>query len=91
MAFRSAYIVQPLGLRCRPRSQHLSLGSSRRKQQNLRPVPRATNLPLAKVLELNRRAIRRRFEQRFTVERMAGDYVVMYREVVERGRRPHSS
>jgi glycosyltransferase involved in cell wall biosynthesis len=40
-------------------------------------------IPLAKVLD--RSAIRRRFEERFSVERMARDYLDLYREVL-RGR-----
>jgi hypothetical protein len=34
---------------------------------------------------LDRRAIRRRFEERFSVERMARDYVTLYGEILERG------
>jgi glycosyltransferase involved in cell wall biosynthesis len=40
-------------------------------------VPRA--------IALDRRAIRRRFEERFTVERMARDYMALYGEVLRRG------
>jgi glycosyltransferase involved in cell wall biosynthesis len=36
-------------------------------------------------MKLDRRTIRRRFERRFTVERMAEDYVALYREVLDRG------
>jgi glycosyltransferase involved in cell wall biosynthesis len=39
-------------------------------------VPRA--------IALDRRAIRRRFEKRFAVERMAGDYLALYGEVLGR-------
>src|SRR5262249_31314058 len=35
-------------------------------------------------LALDRREIRRRFEERFTVERMACDYVALYSEVIRR-------
>jgi len=38
-----------------------------------------------KALSLDRSAVRRRFEQRFTVERMAGDYIALYGEVLRRG------
>ena len=40
-------------------------------------------IPLAKTLD--RRAIRRRFEERFSVERMARDYVRLYSEILRRG------
>lgn len=40
-------------------------------------------IPLAKALD--RGAIRRRFEERFSAERMARDYVALYREVLRRG------
>jgi glycosyltransferase involved in cell wall biosynthesis len=40
-------------------------------------------IPLAKTL--NRGAIRRRFEERFSVERMARDYVALYGEVLRHG------
>src|SRR6202023_2850069 len=40
-------------------------------------------IPLAKTLD--RRAIRRRFEERFSVERMARDYVTLYGEILRRG------
>ena len=40
-------------------------------------------IPLAKALD--RGAIRRRFEERFSVERMARDYVALYGEVLRRG------
>ena len=36
-------------------------------------------------ISLDRHAIRRRFEERFTVERMARDYVAIYHEVLDRG------
>ena len=39
-------------------------------------------IPLAKTLD--RRAIRRRFEERFSVERMARDYVTLYGEIFRR-------
>jgi glycosyltransferase involved in cell wall biosynthesis len=38
-----------------------------------------------RTVALDRRAIRRRFEQRFTVERMARDYVALYSDVLRRG------
>jgi hypothetical protein len=34
---------------------------------------------------LDRNAIRRRFEERFAVQRMAGEYLALYREVLRRG------
>jgi hypothetical protein len=34
-------------------------------------------------LDLDRARIRERFEQRYTVERMAGDYLAIYRELLE--------
>jgi len=37
-----------------------------------------------KAIALDRRAIRRRFEERFSVERMAQDYVELYRDVLNR-------
>src|ERR1700730_3105026 len=40
-------------------------------------------IPLAKTLD--RGAIRRRFEERFSVERMARDYVMLYSEILRRG------
>jgi Glycosyl transferases group 1 len=40
-------------------------------------------IPLAKTLD--RRAIRRRFEERFSVERMARDYLTLYSEILRRG------
>jgi glycosyltransferase involved in cell wall biosynthesis len=40
-------------------------------------------IPLAPALD--RDAIRRRFEERFSVERMAGDYLERYNEVLRRG------
>jgi glycosyltransferase involved in cell wall biosynthesis len=40
-------------------------------------------IPLAQPLDRN--AIRRRFEERFSVERMAGDYLERYDEVLRRG------
>ena len=39
---------------------------------------------LPRVLALNRRRIRRRFEQRFTATRMAKDYLAVYRSLLER-------
>ncbi len=50
-------------------------------------------IPLAKTLD--RGMIRRRFEERFTVERMAHDYLDLYAEVMRRGgaaeRGPHTA
>ncbi|HZU90834.1 MAG TPA: hypothetical protein VE993_16410, partial [Stellaceae bacterium] len=40
-------------------------------------------VPLAK--ELDRAAVRRRFEERFSAERMARDYVALYRGLFGRG------
>jgi glycosyltransferase involved in cell wall biosynthesis len=40
-------------------------------------------ISLAKTLDC--RAIRRRFEERFSVERMARDYVTLYSEILRRG------
>jgi Glycosyl transferases group 1 len=39
---------------------------------------------LPQVLALDRRAVRRRFEQRFSSARMATDYVALYRSLLER-------
>jgi hypothetical protein len=39
---------------------------------------------LPRVLALDRRAVRRRFEQRFSSARMAADYVAVYRSLLER-------
>jgi glycosyltransferase involved in cell wall biosynthesis len=39
---------------------------------------------LPRALELDRRAVRRRFEERFSVERMARDYVALYDEALHR-------
>ena len=42
---------------------------------------------LADVISLDRRAVRRRFEERFTAARMAKDYVRLYRRLLaKRGR-----
>jgi glycosyltransferase involved in cell wall biosynthesis len=43
-------------------------------------------VPLA--LRLDRRAIRERFEERFTTERMAGDYLALYRRALSRHSAP---
>jgi glycosyltransferase involved in cell wall biosynthesis len=40
----------------------------------------AAAVPLAK--QLDRRAIRKRFEERFTAERMARDYLTLYQRVL---------
>ena len=39
---------------------------------------------LPRVIALDRRAVRRRFEQRFSSARMATDYVAVYRSLLER-------
>jgi hypothetical protein len=39
---------------------------------------------LPQVLALDRRAVRRRFEQRFSSARMATDYVTLYRSLLDR-------
>ena len=39
---------------------------------------------LPRVMELDRRAVRRRFEERFSSTRMATDYVAVYRSLLER-------
>jgi glycosyltransferase involved in cell wall biosynthesis len=39
---------------------------------------------LPRVIELDRRAVRRRFEQRFSSARMAADYVAVYRSLLQR-------
>ena len=39
---------------------------------------------LPQVLALDRRAVRRRFEQRFSSVRMATDYVALYRSLLKR-------
>jgi glycosyltransferase involved in cell wall biosynthesis len=41
-------------------------------------------IPLAQALD--RDAIRGRFEKSFSVERMAGDYVMLYNELIRSGR-----
>jgi len=42
---------------------------------------------LADVISLDRRAVRRRFEERFSASRMAKDYVRLYRKLLaKRGR-----
>lgn len=40
---------------------------------------------LSRVLRLDRRTVRRRFEERFSAERMARDYVSVYRRLVRQG------
>jgi hypothetical protein len=37
---------------------------------------------LPEVLKLDRRAVRRRFEQRFSSARMSADYVALYRSLI---------
>ena len=39
---------------------------------------------LPRVIELDRHAVRRRFEQRFSSARMATDYVAVYRSLLKR-------
>src|SRR5229473_6435089 len=39
---------------------------------------------LAQVLSLDRRAVRRRFEERFSATRMAKDYIQVYRSLMRR-------
>jgi hypothetical protein len=39
---------------------------------------------LPRVIALDRRAVRRRFEQRFSSVRMAKDYVAVYRSLLKR-------
>jgi hypothetical protein len=39
---------------------------------------------LPQVLSLDRRAVRRRFEQRFSAARMAKDYIQVYRSLMKR-------
>ena len=39
---------------------------------------------LPRVIALDRRAVRRRFEERFSAVRMATDYVALYRSLLER-------
>jgi glycosyltransferase involved in cell wall biosynthesis len=39
---------------------------------------------LPRVLALDRRAVRRRFEERFSATRMATDYVALYRSLLQR-------
>jgi hypothetical protein len=39
---------------------------------------------LPRVMELDRRAVRRRFEERFSSTRMATDYVAVYRSLLDR-------
>jgi hypothetical protein len=38
---------------------------------------------LPEVLKLDRRAVRRRFEQRFSAARMSADYVALYRSLIK--------
>jgi glycosyltransferase involved in cell wall biosynthesis len=40
---------------------------------------------LPRAIAFDRMRIRRRFEERFSVERMASDYTALYREVLSRG------
>ncbi len=42
------------------------------------------NLTLPRVMALDRRAVRRRFEERFSATRMANDYVQVYNSLLER-------
>jgi glycosyltransferase involved in cell wall biosynthesis len=42
---------------------------------------------LPQVISLDRRAVRRRFEERFTAARMARDYIGVYRELLRRQER----
>ena len=46
------------------------------KEEAIRKLPH--------VLSLDRRAVRRRFEERFSVTRMAKDYVQVYRSLMKR-------
>ena len=39
---------------------------------------------LPRVIALDRQAVRRRFEERFSAARMAADYVALYRSLLER-------
>ena len=39
---------------------------------------------LPRILSLDRRAVRRRFEQRFSATRMAKDYIQVYRSLMKR-------
>jgi hypothetical protein len=39
---------------------------------------------LPRVMALDRRAVRRRFEERFTANRMAKDYLTVYRSLLKR-------
>ena len=41
---------------------------------------------LPQVMALDRRAVRRRFEERFSATRMAKDYLRVYRSLLERAR-----
>jgi glycosyltransferase involved in cell wall biosynthesis len=45
---------------------------------------------LPRVMALDRRAVRRRFEERFSSVRMARDYVTIYRQLIERSERDDS-
>jgi glycosyltransferase involved in cell wall biosynthesis len=55
-------------------------------------VPSLAEAPaaLARVLQLDRRAVRRRFEERFTAERMAAEYVAIYHQLLSRRAPPVS-
>jgi hypothetical protein len=41
-------------------------------------------MTLPRMMELDRRAVRRRFEQRFSSARMATDYIALYRSLLKR-------
>ncbi|MGZ5096416.1 MAG: hypothetical protein ACXWCH_35345, partial [Burkholderiales bacterium] len=45
---------------------------------------------LGRVLALDRRVVRRRFEQRFSAERMAQDYLKLYASLIARSAAPDS-
>jgi hypothetical protein len=47
-------------------------------------------IALVHVAALDRRKVRRRFEERFTARRMARDYVRVYRSLVGRAAQPRS-
>ena len=45
-------------------------------------------MAIRRVVSLDRAKVRAQFERRFTVERMAGDYVDIYRRLLSMRRRP---
>jgi hypothetical protein len=65
------------------RRLHLLLGASLYKIAHSDTVDEAVRM-LARVIALDRQAVRRRFEERFSATRVATDYVALYRSLPER-------